>query len=79
MVMYEKQSLALSLCLDLFLYMGKNLLSVFVCFQDSVSYSLGWLQTCYVAKYDLTLLILLPQCWDYRHAPPCWVLYDASN
>lgn len=42
---------------------------LFVClFATGSQYSLGWLQTCCIAKTGLDLLILLPppKHWDYR-------------
>lgn len=49
---------------------------LFVCFSfwPRVSGNPGWPWTWCVVKYDLGFLILLllpPQCWDFRHIPSC--------
>jgi hypothetical protein len=40
----------------------------------SESSNLGWPGIHYVAKLDSSFLLYLPQppeCWDYKHVPPC--------
>lgn len=44
-------------------------------FEMRVSGSLGWATTHHVAEEDFVLLSLSPhpaECWDCRHASPCW-------
>lgn len=47
------------------------------CFLDKVSHVPGWPRTCYVAKDDLELPVLVPpllEGWDYKHVAtiPCF-------
>lgn len=54
----------------------------FVCFKARVSRTLGSLQTSSIAKDELELLSLLPlmlQCWDSRHAIPGLIYGDQTK
>jgi hypothetical protein len=50
-------------------------------FLERISCCISWLQTHYVAKGDLELMILLPppQSWDSRHVPSYPILFGAGD